>query len=255
MFIEENMADNTEIVAESQPTTEVQTEVTTPATEVQGTQEDITQTQTFSKRLNEMTQKNIDAEYSRLFGADYGIHTKADYDKAIAEQKAEEERARLQQETGIDPNSLKPIWEQMKETDPDFQELKSIRQEKNMTTSLTDLNNELKDAGIDLQLKDLSLEEIAKLPNVDKITEIVKRGHTLADAFFLANKKDIISKQSQAAEQAAIKKIVANGASSPGSLSTGTETETLFTKEQVDKMSKADVLKNYDQIIKSTKKW
>lgn len=45
-------------------------------------------------------QKIIDAEYSRLYGEQYGIHSKADYDKYVAEyeanQKIQEEAARYE---------------------------------------------------------------------------------------------------------------------------------------------------------------
>jgi hypothetical protein len=259
MFIEENMADNDVNLATSQ-TTEGQAEETTQAktettaepvkTEVQG--EQVTETQAFSKRLNE----KIDAEYDRLFGAEYGVHSKAEYDKAIADQQAEQERQKLQDETGIDPDKLKPIWEQLKQNDPNFQELASSRAEKRINTALSDLNAELKEVGSDLQLKDLSDAEVKKLDNVDKIISLIKeKGYSLADAYFIANKKTIIGNQSAKAQQETIKKIVANGASSPGSLSGGTETETLFTKEQVQKMTKEEVQKNYDQILKSTRKW
>lgn len=214
---------------------------------------DVTNTQAFSKRLNEMTQKAIDAEYDRLYGAEYGIHSKADYDAAIAKQQAEAERAKFQEENGIDPESLKPVFQQWKESDPDFQELKAIRAEKNQTKALTDLNNELKDAGIDLQVKDLSNEELSKLPNIDKILEQVQKGHSLADAFFLANKKDIISRQAQTAQQEAIKKITANGESSPGSLSNATEDDSLFTEEQIEKMSEAEINKHWNKVKKSLK--
>lgn len=201
------------------------------------------------------TQKAIDSEYSRLYGTEYGIHSKADYDKAVAEQQATEERERIQEETGIDPDNLKPIFEQWKKSDPDFQELSRTRADNNVKLALADLNSELKDAGIDLQLNDLSDTEITKLPNIGKITEYVKQGQSLANAFFLANKKDIIAKQTAKAEQETIKKITANGASSPGSLASGVQAETFFTKEQVEKMTKDDVMKNYATIIKSTPKW
>lgn len=47
------------------------------------------------------TQKQIDAEYSKLYGKDYGIHTKADFDKAIAKQNREAEIQQEAQKQGI----------------------------------------------------------------------------------------------------------------------------------------------------------
>lgn len=253
----QNVAANEVDIATPQAETAVET--STETTEVQQTTEtakpDVTETQAFSARLKEQTNKAVDQEYSRLYGSEYGIHSKADYDQRISDQKEAEERERIQEQTGIDPDNLKPIFEQWKKSDPDFQELSRTRADNNVKVALNDLNSELKDAGIDLQLNDLSDTEITKLPNIDKITEYVKQGQTLANAFFLANKKDIIAKQTAKAEQETIKKITANGASSPGSLASGVQAETFFTKEQVEKMTKDDVMKNYATIIKSTPKW
>jgi hypothetical protein len=241
-----------------EPTTEPETEPTTePVTEP--TQEpakepDITATQAFARRLKEATTKAKDELIAEMYGETHGIYTYADYQKALAEQKAAAERAKIQEEIGIDPDALKPVFQQWKESDPDFQELKAIRAEKNITKALTDLNSELKDAGIDLQLKDLSDTELSKLPNIDGILGYVQKGHSLADAFFLANKKDIISRQAQAVQQETIKKIAANGASSPGSLANGGN-EILFTPEQVRAMTPAQVKANFDAIEKSMKHW
>lgn len=216
---------------------------------------DVTQTQVFSQRLKESTTKAKDEIIAELYGESHGIKTYSDYQKAVNEAKEAEDKEKFQNENGFNPDSVKPLFEQWKQSDPDFQELSKIRQEKNINQSLTDLNNELKDNGVDIQLKDLSDSEIAKIPNVDKVTEYVSKGHSLADAFFLANKKDIISRQTAAVQQETIKKIAANGASSPGSLAGGSTEETFFTKEQVEKMSKEDVKKNLKIIQKSTPKW
>lgn len=247
------MEDETNIAAnEFDVATEQTTEVTQETTNEieQSTSEvsipDVTTTKAFSERLKETNQKSIDAEYSKLFGQ-HGIHTKADYDRAIAEQDKEAERARIQEETGVDPDTLQSTFEKLKENDPDFQELKTIRAEKNIAAALTDLNNELKDCGIDLQLKDLSAAEVAKIPNADKVTELVQKGKTLAEAVFLANKKDFFAKQAATAQQDTIKKIAANGASSPGSLSSGAVTEPL-TESEVDKMTPQELSKRWKEV-------
>ena len=254
------VADNTEL--ETATLTDTDTTGESTATEVQGDEvadttnnaTQINETKAYSERLNAHAQKKVDEEYSRMFGEEYGIHSKSEYDRRIAENKQAEQDARFE-EHGIDPNEVKGLFEQYKQTDPDFQELNAWRAEKNINSALADLNNELKDAGVDLNLKDLSESEVSKLPNIDKVIANVEKGHSFADAFFLANKKDIIGKQTAKIQQDTIAKISANGASSPGSLISSTTTESFFTKEQVQKMSTEDVRKNYDTIMKSTKKW
>ena len=252
-------ADNTEVSADPQIDTDTTGEPTTNEVqegEVADIKTEPSETKAYSDRLNAHAQKKIDEEYDKLYGVEYGIHSKAEYEKAIADQQAEAENQKFEEEHGINPNDIKPLFEQWKKSDPDFQELASSRAEKAVNTALIDLNNELKDAGLDLQLKDLSPTEVQKLDNVDAILDLVQnRKFSLAEAYFQANKKTIIGKQAIKAQQDTIKKLSANSVSSPGSLVSATQEETFFTKAQVDKMSKEDVLKNYDQIIKSTKKW
>lgn len=204
----------------------------------------------FAKIRRDAETRAKDAVIAEQYGESHGIKTYADYQKAIADQKAATEKAKFQEDNGFDPDAVKPLFEQWKQNDPDFQELRQIRQEKSVTTALSQLNAELKDAGIDLQLNDLSDAELAKVPNVDKITALVKEGQSLANAFFLANKKDIIARQSAAAQQEAIKKIAANGASSPGSLAAGGEGEA----KSIYSMSKDDFQKMQEEVKRGERK-
>lgn len=190
-----------------------------------------------------------DKMIAEMYGSQ-GINTYSEYQKAMADQKETEDNAKFQQDNGFDPNSVKPLFEQWKQSDPDFQELSSIREEKNISKALTDLNSELKDCGIDLQLNDLSTEEVAKIPNVDKVTELVRSGKTLAEAVFLANKKDFFAKQTATAQQDTIRKITANGASSPGSLGGGGEGQ----EKTVYSMSKDDFKKMQDEVMRGDRK-
>jgi hypothetical protein len=201
-----------------------------------------TETQAFSKRLNDMTQKAIDAEYSRLYGAEYGIHTKADYDAAIAKQEAEAQRQQFKEENGIDPEALKPVFEQMLKSDPRYQRLEQQEREMNITAAVSNFDKEFPELGVK------SFDDIAKLPNIDKVYEYVNgKGLSLNDAYKLANYGDVVTKTAQTAQQEAIKKIAANGASSPGSLSNVAE-ETLLTEEAIEKMTDKERMANWKQI-------
>jgi hypothetical protein len=195
-------------------------------------------------------------ERADSFAKKYGYSSFEEMEKDQAEKEAQAEKQQFVEKNGFDPDSVKPLFEQWKESDPDFQELKSVRAERNATKALSDLNKELEDAGVDLKLADLSDAELAKVPNIDKVTEYVTKGHTLADAFFLANKKDIISRQAEKAQQDTIKKINANGESSPGSLAGGGE-ETFISREQFEsrKSDRNWVVKNLEAISRSRAKW
>jgi hypothetical protein len=242
-----NLNMDLQLFAEGEPTTEPSTEPTTePVTEpVTEPTPDVTNTQAFSKRLNEMTQKAIDAEYSRLYGAEYGIHSKAEYDAAIEQQQAEAARQQFQDENGFDPDVIKPVVEQMLKSDPRYQRLEQMEKEANITAAVSNFNEEFPDLGVK------TFDDIAKLPNIDKMYEYVNsKGLSLNDAYKLANYGDVIGKTATQAQQEAIKKIAANGASSPGSLAAGGEGE----GKSIFKMSQTDFRKLQEEVLRGERK-
>lgn len=211
----------------------------------------------FAQVRRDAESKARDSMIAEMYGESHGIKTYADYQKALAEQAQQEANAKFQEEHGVDPESIKPFFEQWKQSDPDFQELNSIRAEKNITKALTELNDELKENGIDLQLKDLSDEEVAKIPNCKKVEEYVTKGHSLADAVFLANKKEFIARQAEATKNDVLKKISSNGNSSPGSLTGGVTEDEHITLEafEANRNNQLWVRKNLPKIQKSREKW
>jgi hypothetical protein len=225
----------------AEPTTEPVTEPTTEPIK----EPDVTNTQVFSKRLNEMSQKAVDAEYSRLFGAEYGIHSKAEYDAAIAKQQAEAQRQQFQEENGFDPDVIKPVVEQMLKNDPRYQRLEQMEREANITAAVSNFAEEFPDLGIK------TFDDIANLPNIDKVYEYVNdKGLSLNDAYKLANYGDVIGRTATQAQQEAIKRIAANGASSPGSLAAGGESDA----KTIYKMSKTDFQKMKEEVLRGERK-
>jgi|OpeIllAssembly_1097287.scaffolds.fasta_scaffold00044_12 hypothetical protein len=72
-------------------------------------EKDFTETQAFSQRLNEMSQKKIDAHYEKLYGESNNVHSEADYIAAMEAQTqadAEEERRSSLEENGYDPSVI-----------------------------------------------------------------------------------------------------------------------------------------------------
>lgn len=197
----------------------------------------------------EAAQKARDKFIEEQFGKTHNIHTEAEYNKAIAEQKQNELLKSLK-DGDVDP---KEIYEQMKANDPEFKQMKESREKAYINEQVDVLNNELKDLGLDVSIK--SLEDIAKLDNSDSVIEYVNKGMTLSEAYFLANKQTIIQADRTKIQQETIEKISANGDASPGSLSDTGDKPTFFTREQVDAMSQSDVNKNLDLIHKSMKSW
>jgi hypothetical protein len=233
----------------TEPTTEPTTEPVTEPTQEPTKEPDITATQAFAKRLKEATTKAKDELIAEMYGETHGIYTYADYQKALAEQREAQEKQQYQEQYGIDPDAIKPIVEKMLKSDPRYQRLEQMEKEANINAAVSKFNEEFPELGIK------TFDDIAKLPKVDKIYEYVSNyGLSLNDAYKLANYGDVVSKTAQTAQQEAIKKIAANGASSPGSLANGGN-EVFFTPEQVRAMTPAQVKANFDAIEKSMKHW
>jgi hypothetical protein len=189
--------------------------------------------------------KAKDEMIAEMYGESHGIYTYADYQKALADQKAQEQRQQFQDENGFDPDVIKPVVEQMLKSDPRYQRLEQMEREANVSTAVSKFSEEFPELGIK------SFDDIAKLPNIDKMYEYVNsKGLSLNDAYKLANYGDVIGKTATQAQQEAIKKIAANGASSPGSLAAGGEGE----GKSIFKMSQTDFRKLQEEVLRGERK-
>lgn len=203
----------------------------------------------YAEVRREAERKAQDKLISELYGESHGIHTKAEFDKAMREQK-EAELLESMRDSEVDP---KDVYKKLKESDPDYAELQKIRADHYTKVQLDELNADLKDVGLDVSIN--TLDDLSRLPNVDSIIKHIEKGKTLSEAYFLANKRDLINSKAEKIQQDTIKKLQANGEASTGSLSNNGQTTTLYTREQVDAMSQAEVNKNYELVMKSMKAW
>ena len=212
---------------------------------------DVTTTQAFARRLKEATAKAKDELIAEMYGETHGIYTYADYQKALAEQKAAEERQKFQEETGLDPTAIQPLIEKAVADHPTVKQASEFLKTQRVEAAVSEFAKEFPDLGIK------SFDDIAKLPGIDKMTEYVsKYGLSLNEAYKLANYGDTVSKAAQTAQQETIKKITANGESSPGSLSAGGESD--FISQELFESKKNDqrwVIKNLSKIQKSRQNW
>lgn len=203
-----------------------------------------TQTQAFAHRLKEETTKARDAVIAELGYVNpttgQPIKTYAEYQQVLKDKE-------YQEQYGIDPNTVKPLFEEWKQSDPDFQELSRLKQERIIEQQDTALKN------------DPIKGDLYKQWETEVKTQAKTIGCDLRTSFLLMleNKLgDVLTGAKTKAEQTAIQKIATNGASSPGSLGEGSDgSKTFFTKEEVKAMSQAEVSKNYDKICESMKKW
>lgn len=220
-----------------------------PTTEEQTPEENSKFAEVRRKAEAKASKEAIDKFISDQYGESHGIHTKAEYDKAIAEQKKVELLEQLK-DGESDPNE---VYNKLKENDPEYQSMKEARIDSLVKSQIEELNSELK--GLDIDTVINSIDDIAKLDNSDEIKSYIDIGNTLKDAYFLANRKSIIQNDRTKIQQKTIKQISANGDAAVGELSDTGEKASLFTEEQVDGMSQAEVNENLDLILKSMKSW
>ena len=203
----------------------------------------------FKEVRTKATQEAQDKLIAEMYGESHGIYTKADYERAVREQK----EAQMLEQMKNDEVDPKEIYKALRDNDPEYQELSKMKAEIYTQNQLKELNEELKELDLDVRIE--TLDDIAKLDNADKIIKHIESGKTLSEAYFLANKKQLIQKESEKIRNETISKIKQNGESTPGSLADLGQTNTVFTREQVEAMSMAEVNKNYDLIMKSMKSW
>lgn len=120
-------------------------------------------------------QRVIDAEYDRLYGEQYGIHSKADYDKAVADYQ---EQQRLQAEaerTGASPELLKEI-EELKafknETLAEKQRREQEEQVKSVEKEANELVTKAKEEGFEITVQQLA--ECVKKSGVVNLADAYK---------------------------------------------------------------------------------
>lgn len=192
------------------------------------------------KAATEATDKFISDQY----GESHGIHTKADFDKAMQKQKNEQ----LSESLKDGEVSSDDYYKQRKENDPDFKELQKNKSDNYTKNSIDELNAELKDLDIDINIK--SLDDISKLDNVDKITQHIKDGKSLSEAYFLANKKSIIDKRAERVQADTLNKVAALEGASPGSLNNPGEDKA----QSIYELSDADFKQMQEDVIMRRRK-
>lgn len=228
-----NSAANEGELAELQ--TEIQTDSSDNPPEGQGQEvaktepvEDITQTQAFARRLKEERQKAIDAEYDRLYGSEYGIHSKAEYDAYIERQKLIEE--------GKDPE----VYELKKEVE-------AFKRERTLIEQDTSLSN-------DPQLGDLYKQWKEE---VKQTSDQFGVDYNTAFTLLCRNKlPSVIGEYKQKLEVTQANK--KNAASSTGALTGNGDVPNDFIAKDTFEMNRNNmkwVSDNLERLKQSMKKW
>lgn len=193
------------------------------------------------RKARESTQKAIDAEYSRLYGAEYGIHSKADYDAYLERQRLIEE--------GKDPevHNLKNKVELFEFRDKINSQRETLRNDPNNGDLFKEWEPELNER---MQLYEQMFKDRQINQRVD-----------LETAFTLMWKEKGPKIISELKQKMAMKQEIDNANKDSAARSTGSVSgkgqvpNGFFTKDQVANMSQKEILANFEAIQNSKKNW
>jgi hypothetical protein len=176
-----------------------------------------------------------DKVIDEMYGASHGIHTYAEYQAAIAKQQEEEKLNELLNE-GISEKFATELIENRKFCEQIQAEQKSKQQQEQQQADMRDFIT---------NFPNVKAEEIPT-----EVWQANASGIPLRYAY-----AEYALKLTRAAEAKA-KANTENARGSMGSVSgDGTANDGYFTKEQVSKMTSAEIARNYEKICESTKKW
>jgi len=176
------------------------TEVTAEPTEPK---QDVTETQAFSQRLKESTQKGIDAHYEKMYGVSNGIHNEAEFNAAMAKQEAEQQ-AQTYKDAGYDQEMINKMINE----NPTVMQANSIIQKQ---TEDNRINGEIAELFAEFpESKD------SKIPD-SVFIESMNKGISLMYAYSRYANKNAVA----IAEQKTLRGLQQNAQTSPGALGSG----------------------------------
>ena len=156
----------------------------------------------FAGQVNPFTGKAIASE------ADY-LDWKQEKERRDAQQQRSKAEAQLSR-AGLPADTLRQLVRQEVESHPAVQQARQVT-----ITAARERAREVQrqaDASIARSIQEIgrefpeikSLEDIAKMPTAGRFNELVQRGATLEDAFWLANRQELDQRRRAASRQAAI---------------------------------------------------
>lgn len=174
-----------------------------------------------ARREAEAETERVRAGYE-AFARRLGYKSFSEMEEAQAEYERTTEDSKFEETHGVSKEAILPIFEELKKGDPDFQELQRMRNETKWNTSITQLHADFP------ELKNVvkTIDDAEGLPNIDVIKQYIQKGVSLSDAYFMANKKDILSNKSSEARVQAIKSIQSKNHIKP----TGSGVEASYVK-------------------------
>lgn len=240
---EEQVGVNEQEVAE--PVEQVETEQQQPETEEAQPQEVAAPAQSREdnakfaqyRRESDQARQERDSAIAELYGQSHGITTWDQYQLAKA-QAEQEQRA---QQMNVDPKFFNE-FENMK------QELNQTKAERQMIAHEKTLMEQDKSLAADPKVGEFYTKYKS---DVQRLATQANCDYDIALTMLLRDKlPDLLNSTKSSAEQDAVKRLLNNGQSSPGSLSEGGSGQS----STISSMSKADFAKMQEQVLRGERK-
>ena len=209
-------------------------------------------------------QARVDSAFEEMFRGQVNpytgrpITTEAEYRAYQAEQARQNQTAQLQK-AGIDPATIEGIVDQ--KMAPMQQQLMAAQMENARRAAAA--ANEKAQSVISASLKNISaeypeiktLEDIAAMPTAERFNDLVQKGVSLEDAFFLANRKDMQQRSVAAAKAAAVRGAASRSHLNPVDSSDGKTVEVPASakasfREMFPGATEAEIEKEYAAYLK-----
>lgn len=200
-------------------------------------------------KLQEYEQKTTSTsemvEFMNEFLQKNGYKSFEDYKKAIELDKLVKQN--VPKEYAEDLISTKKTAQQTQK------ELSELKNKFSLNKEMEDFLKEFPDVGLELQKRKIEGKPTDDILPAEVMKMKKSLGISLTDAYVRYQYKEMAKNMKEDSEIQRQNEENANA--STGSLSDKGGKESFFTKEQVLKMSRDEVLKNYDAIARSKKKW
>jgi hypothetical protein len=144
----------------------------------------------------------MEREKANKFAKKLGYESFDDVQNRLEEELTEKQRLDYQNKYGIDPEALTPLIQESIKKDPIYKEIQEIKKAREVEVQNANIQRQINafNKEFNTVLKDVN--DVAKLPNIDKMMTYFERGLDLVDAYKLINFNEIIIEKGKAAIKA-----------------------------------------------------
>lgn len=138
---------------------------------------------------------NKEREKVNNFAKKLGYESFDDVQQRLETELAEKQRYEYQEKYGVDPEALKPLIQESIKKDPIYRELEEIKKAREIEVRDNNIKRQINAFNKEFNAELKSIDDVAKLPNIDQMMAYFERGLDLVDAYKLINFNEIVTKK------------------------------------------------------------